>query len=219
MKRSDQLKRTLEGEIATGEIAPGTRLDEESLAKRFGVSRTPVREALHQLASIDLVEMRLKRGAFVKSISFDELLEMFEVMAEMEALSGRWSARRMSHSEEQKLNVALNACEEACESGDSDVYYDKSHLFFEVIYAGTHNEFLARQARRLRQRLEPYRRLQLRVRNRMKHSIEEHRQIAAAIIAGQEDEVEQLLRNHVIFQGDRFGEFVYSLREHQKGTG
>ena len=80
--RAQILRDALEDAIVQGEFAPGQRLDESSLTERFGVSRTPVREALQQLAAVRLVEMIPKRGAFVTRIGLPELVEMFESMSD-----------------------------------------------------------------------------------------------------------------------------------------
>ena len=84
-KHAVQLAKVLEDEIATGELSPGTRLEEVALADRFGVSRTPIREALHLLSASGLIDLRPRRGAVVACLSLERLLQMFEVMAEMEA--------------------------------------------------------------------------------------------------------------------------------------
>ena len=88
-RRAEVLRQRLEREIFSGALLPGERLDESGLARRFGVSRTPVREALLQLASAGLIEMRPRQGAVVAAITVQQLLQMFEVMADMEALCAR----------------------------------------------------------------------------------------------------------------------------------
>ncbi len=87
--------RQLEAEIAEGRIEPGTRLDEQEVAARFGVSRTPVREAFRLLAADDLVELRGRQGAAVRVIGVHTLIEMFQVMGELEGLCARLAARRL----------------------------------------------------------------------------------------------------------------------------
>ena len=94
--RTDRLVRALSDEIVAGRLGPGARLDEQSLADRFGLSRTPVREALGQLAAIGLVEKRPHRGVVVAAFTVERMMHMFEVMAELEALCARLAARRMS---------------------------------------------------------------------------------------------------------------------------
>ena len=91
---SERLRESIEEEIATGRLPPGSRLDEVDLAARFGVSRTPVREALNLLLGEGLIESGLRRGAVVAQITPQRLLEMFEVMAELEAMCARLAVRR-----------------------------------------------------------------------------------------------------------------------------
>src|SRR5437016_10839463 len=90
--RSGELRERIEEKIATGELRPGSRLDENELAAEFDVSRTPIREALIQLASVGIVQIRPRRGAIVPELSPHRLVEMFEVMAELEAMCGRLAA-------------------------------------------------------------------------------------------------------------------------------
>jgi DNA-binding GntR family transcriptional regulator len=206
------LKDEIENEIITGRFQPGERLDEVSLAERFGVSRTPIREALHALAASGLIEVRPHRGAIVAEVSPERLFEMFEVMAEMEAACGRLAARRMTEPEHRELDAAHAACGVAETNGDSDRYYYDNERFHFSIYDGSHNRFLAEQAKMLHRRLQPYRRLQLRVRNRMTTSYREHGEIAAAIKAGKGEEASDMLRQHVLVQGERFADLVSSLR-------
>jgi DNA-binding GntR family transcriptional regulator len=210
-ERVIELVRILEQEIVTGVLEPGHRLDETTLAARFGVSRTPVREALNQLASTGLVEVRPRRGAAVAAPGLKELLEMFEVMAELEGLCGRLAARRMSGEERSALETAHEACRICAERDDSDGYYGANVAFHEAIYAGCHNRFLAEQTRALRNRLSPYRRLQLRRVNRIDESFAEHEAVLAAILEGQADEADRLLQSHVTVQGGSFADFVANL--------
>src|SRR5262249_54897916 len=121
--RAERLREAIEDSIATGAFAPGMHLDETELAQRFGVSRTPLREALIQLSSIGIVAMRPRRGAVVAEVPPQRLLEMFEVMAELEAMCGRLAARRMSRDDHAALLEAHEACEAASRAEDADDYY------------------------------------------------------------------------------------------------
>ena len=208
---SEPLAMRIEENIATGTYAPGKRLDESELAREFEVSRTPVREALIQLAGVGLVEMRPRRGAIVADVKPNRLVEMFEVMAELEAMCGRLAARRITKAEQSALTQAHRACEKARDDSDPDAYYHLNEVFHRTIYAASHNEFLSEQATALHRRLRPYRRLQLRVRNRMTTSFSEHGQIVDAILAGDEDLAADRLRKHVVVQGERFADLVASL--------
>jgi DNA-binding GntR family transcriptional regulator len=213
--RSGELREKLEEEIATGALRPGARLDESELAQRFSVSRTPIREALIQLASMGILEMRPRRGAIVPELSPRRLVEMFEVMADLEAMCGRLAARRMLEVEHRALLQAHAGCEAARNSGDADAYYLKNEVFHHVIYAGSHNSFLSEQASILHRRLRPQRRLQLRVRDRMANSFAEHEKIVEALLAGDADLTGERLREHVVVQGERFADLMALLHRVQ----
>lgn len=213
MRMADKLREKIEEQIATGELPPGCPLDEATLVEAHGVSRTPVREALIQLASDGLIEIRPRRGAVVASIGPAGLIEMFEVMAELEAMCGRLAARRMTEDERANLQAAYEACEAAGAAQDTDSYFYCNEQFHAAIYAGSHNKFLCEQAFQLHRRLRPYRRLQLRVRKRMAVSLKEHKSILRFIAAGDADSAAIALRAHVVVQGERFGDLLASLSE------
>ena len=213
-----RLRDRIEDRIATGIYAPGERLEETTLAEHFGVSRTPVREALQQLAAGGLVELRGRRGAIVSAPDPARLMEMFDVMAELEAMCGRLAARRLVAEDEAALNATLRTCSEAAASGDPDAYYYENERFHRAIYAASGNRFLADQAMTLHKRLAPFRRLQLRVRNRMKTSQREHEGILAAIVDGEAGLAAERLRAHVAIQGERFGDLVASLEKATMGA-
>jgi DNA-binding GntR family transcriptional regulator len=126
-------------------------------------------------------------------------------------MCGRLAARRMSAAEHAQLLEAHRACSIAYEARDPDDYYYRNEVFHHAIYAGSHNHFLAEQARALSRRLRPYRRLQLRVRDRMQHSFGEHDAVVNAIIDGDGQKAADLLRSHVAVQGQRFTDLVASL--------
>ena len=167
---SATLREQIEEMIAVGVYKPGQHLDETELAARFGVSRTPIRETLIQLASMGLVVIRPRRGAIVAELGPQQLVEMFEVMSELESTCGRLAARRMTPEEQKALLAAHEACQAAMQAHEPDDYYYKNEVFHEAIYAGSHNQFLIEQTRNLYRRLRPYRRLQLRVRDRLANS-------------------------------------------------
>lgn len=210
-KRSDELREAIEEKIVIGEFEPGMRLDEVQLAERFGVSRTPLREALIQLASSGLIELRARRGAIVTEPSAQRLLEMFEVMAELEAMCGRLAARRISPAELANLQQAHEDCAAFSDGSDLDAYYYANERFHAAIYAASHNAYLSEQADRLHRRLRAYRRLQLRVRDRLASSFREHEAVVAAIRAGDGELAAQHLREHLLVQGERFTDLLASV--------
>jgi DNA-binding GntR family transcriptional regulator len=209
--RAEVLREAIEDKIATGAFPPGMHLDESQLARMFGVSRTPLREALIQLSSMGIVIVRPRRGAVVADVTPQRLLEMFEVMAELEAMCARLAARRMSDSDQAELLKAHRACEAACLAADPDDYYHKNERFHCAIYAAAHNGFLVDQALLLQRRLRPYRRLQLRVRNRMAASFNEHVHVVEALLRGDAEAAAGRLRQHILVQGERFTDLLVLL--------
>lgn len=210
-KRSLAVLEQIEERIVDGRYPPGMKLDEVTLAKDFGVSRTPIRETLIQLSSSGMVELRPRRGAVVADASPHRICEMFEVMAELEAMCGRLAARRITAEEETALLAAHRACQRARDTGSSDEYFARNEVFHQVIYRAAHNAFLAEQAALLQRRLRPFRRLQLRIRNRVNTSFDEHQAIVDALTAGNGEKASKLIRDHVIVQGERYGDLVASI--------
>ncbi len=208
---SERLRESIEEEIATGRLLPGTRLDEVELATRFGVSRTPIREALRLLLGEGLVEMRPQRGAVVAQATPQRLIEMFEVMAELEGMCARLAARRLTEQEMTEIEAAHDACRGSAAARDADAYFYANERFHYAIYAASHNTFLFEQASALQRKLRPYRRLQLRVRNRPQRSFEEHQAIVDALREGDADKAVQSIRAHVVVQGERFADLIASL--------
>ncbi|MBP1851592.1 GntR family transcriptional regulator [Rhizobium halophytocola] len=207
-----KLRDEIENGIITGGFEPGERLDETQLATRFGVSRTPIREALMQLSAIGLVEIRPRRGAVVVDPGPQYVFEMFEVMAELEGMAGASAARRHTPEDREALIQAHERCKAAAISRDSDAYYYENETFHHAIYTASHNRFLGEQCVTLHRRLRPYRRLQLRVGNRMNTSFDEHGAIVDSILAGESETARQRLRAHIVVQGDRFGDLVAHIQ-------
>lgn len=208
---ADDLRLRLEEEILSGELAPGDRLDETKLAERFSVSRTPVREALQQLATEKLVVLRPRQGAVVAAVTVQELLQMFEVMAELEALCAGLAARRMTPEERAELEASHKRCAELAEKGDVDAYYEENRVFHETLYTGSHNEFLEKMTSSTRNRLSPYRRFQLHHPGRIRRSLQEHASVVEAVLAGEAEQATECMRGHVSIQGDVFSDLVSAL--------
>ncbi|MFT4012803.1 MAG: GntR family transcriptional regulator [Paracoccus sp. (in: a-proteobacteria)] len=208
-----RIRNALENAVVEGVYQPGQRLDPEALEREFGVSRTPVREALRQLEASGLVRVQPKRGTFVTEWSAGELAERFEVMAEIEASCGRLAARRITEAELAAFEKVHAECRRMAEANQVDAYYVKNSEFHHCLYRATHNAFLAQEAGRLHAMLQPYRRMQLQVRNRIGRSFAEHDAILAAIRAGDGEAAAETLRQHVIVQGDRFHDLIAALRQ------
>ena len=211
-KRSDIIAKQLEELIFDGTFRDGERLDEVQLSDRFSVSRTPVREALLRLAQSGLVEHLPRRGVFVRQPGPMELLEMFEVMAELEAACARFAASRISDAAIADLNETNERCNAAVAENDTEEYYRENEQFHAILYRESGNSFLEQECLRLQRRLQPFRRTQLRLRGRLKQSMREHEMIVSALEEGDGPKAAEALRGHVAVQGEKFHHLMASLK-------
>jgi DNA-binding GntR family transcriptional regulator len=211
-RRADIIADKLEERIFNGTYSDGDRLDEVRLAEQFSVSRTPLREALQRLARSGLVELIPRRGAFVRQPGPVELMEMFEVMAEIEAVCGRLAAKRISDEALTELHDANTKCQAAVEAQDPDSYYIENERFHKIIYRESGNGFLEAETGNLHRRLQPFRRQQLRLRGRMAQSMSEHRAIVEALERGDSETAANALRGHVAIQGEKFHSLMAILK-------
>jgi len=156
------VRRHLGDAILNGAYAPGSRLEEAALALEFGVSRTPVREALHQLAAAGIVTIRPNAGAVVLAVDGDRLPMLLEAIVEMETLLTRLAAARLPLAERLKLRAALADCGTAVAADDLDRYVAGNRLFHEVIVKGAQNPDLQSAVTALRIRAAPFRKAQFR---------------------------------------------------------
>ena len=208
---SAKIRDSLEQRIVEGELSNGKRLDETELSDFYGVSRTPVREALQRLAESGLAEHQPRRGTFVRSPSLSQLVEMFEVMAELECMAIRLAARRATSNDIDALEKDNETCRAAVAANDTKKYYEINARLHGRIYQMSGNSFLANEARRLHDRLRPFRRLQLRVRGRMEESMAEHDIILAALRDGDADRAMETMKKHITIVGVRFNDLVSSF--------
>lgn len=206
---ADRIAAELEGLTLMRDRGDGARLDEARLAVRFGVSRTPVREALHLLVSAGLVGHRPRRGVFVRSPGPIELMELLEFMPELEAPCGRLAARRLTENGLCELIAANAQCEATTNPAD---YCSANEVLHQLIYEQSGNRALRDGALRLKKRLRSCRRMQLHLRGRMAQSLEEHRAVIAALGAGDTERAAEAPRNHLAVQGDRFHRLLAQMR-------
>jgi DNA-binding GntR family transcriptional regulator len=211
---SETVRLAIEREIFEGVLPPGAALDEESIARRFDVSRTPVREAMLQLVQSGLVEKRPRQGAFVAKTDVRHMIQMFEVMSELEGVCGKLAARRMSAAERAELEATHKQSAAALKAGDDASYYALSRKFHLEVIGGTHNDVLIEMTNKLGVLLVPYRRFQLRYPGRPEANLRDHDDIFRAIMNGDSDEAYALFRKHTTVQGDVLADFISQPVEH-----
>jgi DNA-binding GntR family transcriptional regulator len=192
------IHQAIANDIVHGRLLPGTALDETSIAAMFGVSRTPIREAIRQLEAIGLVEARAQRGAIVATLSDQQLDDLFAVMAEVEALCARWSAIAMTAGERRHLLALQVESARFVSDGRREAYVEFNTRFHEAIYRGAHNGFLAELALNVRKRCAPFRRAQFEALGRLAKSHAEHGAVVTAIQRGDADLAATEMRAHII---------------------
>lgn len=201
----------LEQEILRGIRKPGDRLDERQLAESFGVSRTPVREALQRLSASGLVVSRGRQGMQVSKLAVADLLDVFSVVAELEALAAAQAARRIQPRQKEQLQTTQAACTAATEAKDAEAFYLANIDFHEVISQASHNRALQDHLRRLTVKTAPYRHIITYQPERMKASIEEHVTIMEAILAGDSTAASKAMRAHVTLLGEGLSDLIHYL--------
>ncbi|SNS17551.1 GntR family transcriptional regulator [Tropicimonas sediminicola] len=197
-----QVESQIEQDIVEGVFLPGDRLDEEELAARLNTSRTPIREALRTLASIGLVAVRPRSGATVSRPTMSEVIDLFEVVAEMEAFAARLAATRATDAELRTVAEMHDACEREAGTGDAQRYFDANGHFHRSIWEGAHNPMLVEQIRIVDRRVSPYRRQITFHPGRQSSSQTEHRQIADALAARDAEAAAEAMRDHVMILSD-----------------
>jgi DNA-binding GntR family transcriptional regulator len=183
--------------IVSGDVQPGAALDETGLANEFDVSRTPVREALRQLASSGLVEQRAHRSAIVTKPDEETLAGMFAVMGHLEGLCARLCAILMRAPERHGLEAMHDAMGAMVRAGDKAAYTIANDAFHGLIYDGARNGYLAEITRATRMRVQPFRRAQFEALGRLAASHAEHGEVVEAILRGNGEAAESAMRAHL----------------------
>lgn len=206
--RAHLVRTTLEREIISGALTPGEMLDEERLAARFGVSRTPVREAIMQLTQDGLVQKEAGRGTKVVKLDVHRLIQVFETTSELEGLCARLAARRIGKRELADLTENHRLAGIALERGQDDEYAHLGRQFHYMVIGASHNDFLIETANRIALHTLPYRRFQLRCDGRAQANQNDHGRILQAIAEGNADQAHALMCGHASVQGDVLAEYI-----------
>jgi DNA-binding GntR family transcriptional regulator len=204
----DQMVRAIADHIVTGALKPGDKLDEVSLALRFEVSRTPIREALGQLGAMGLVDRRPNRGAIVTVVTQDHLSSMFESMAELEGICARFSAERMTPDERRAIERGHQASARLVHLGAEEDYEAYNTEFHTRLYLGAHSKHIYELTTATRNRLAPFRRAQFRLPGRLAKSWDEHDAIVTAIMRGDAAAAGAAAKAHVSIVSEASAVFV-----------
>ncbi|MBN9888888.1 GntR family transcriptional regulator [Salipiger abyssi] len=195
IRTAEHIYDLLVAEIVSGQIAPGAQLAEQPLAARFGVSRTPVREALHRLEQAALAERGARRAFVVRRMAPGDLAELFEAAGELESALAALAAHRMTEIERQGL---LALCDEGDGCDDPERYSTLNARFHDAIKAGARNAVLAATLDDLNLRTRAWRAANFREEHsRLASSRAEHRALAEGIRAQDAETTRRLMRGHV----------------------
>lgn len=182
--------------ILSGEVAPGSKLNEMAIAERLGVSRGPLREAFRLLEESGLIRQEKNRGAFVREVDLQEASEIYEVRTGLDATAGLLLATRITPEQVALLRGLISRMQQASATGDVDAFHHLNLSFHDQIVAMTGNRCLLETYRRLVKLLTLFRRRNLLAPKAIPAFAEEHAAIVDALAAGQGDLAAERLRAH-----------------------
>lgn len=193
----DRVFEKLRQAIITGELQPGERLVERTLAEQLGVSRTPVREAISMLELEGLLTYLPKTGAVVSRVSDAEVLEIYQIRAVLEGLAARLAAENITGDGAKKLIAKLETIEKAVQQGDTSALEQAHQEFNDIIYRAAASPRLYNMITTLVDYVRCYTKVGYSQPGRIKAASQEHRQLVDAIVAQNGPQAEGLARDHI----------------------
>lgn len=196
----DEVATRLRAMLFARQLAPGEWIDEKALAANWQISRTPLREALKVLAAEGLVELVPQRGCRVVELSDDDADQLFPVMALLEGRCAHEATRNATPADLAQLRRLHDELERHAAAADRDGYYRANHEFHTLVQRLARNRWLDRATGDLRQFLRLMRGRQLKLPGRIVDSINEHRVLIAAMLAGDAERAERSMHDHLMAQ-------------------
>jgi DNA-binding GntR family transcriptional regulator len=196
----EQVASRLRERIYDGLLPAGEPIDEPALCALFGISRTPLREALKVLDREGLVELVPRRGCVVRSLSMEDLAELFPVIAVLEGLCAREAVTRCTEGDLAELETMHQALEEYAAAHDLNAYYDQNYRIHEAIQTLAGNRWLRRVTADLRRILRLARHEQLKQSGRLQESLSEHRGLMDAFRQKAPELADQRMQRHLCNQ-------------------
>ncbi len=210
------LKQSIIEQISHGQLTPGTQINEQALAEVHGLSATPIREVILALENDGLLERRSRGGVWVREYNVEELLGMVELHAELEALSAKYAAKRITSRQGEALEATVMACEEfvngLADKRYSDDYYALNLEFHNALFDACGNQVLVKEVTRFGVGLIPYFRARHRLRDSLTRSAKEHRDIYEAVLDGHQALAQERMFQHVMLTNDIALDVLNSLR-------
>lgn len=196
----DVVFNTLREAILKGDLVPGERLMENTLAEKMGVSRTPIREAIRKLELEGLVTMVPRKGAEVAKITEKDIRDLLEVRATLEALAVRLACERMSDETIEKLNILKEEFARAAKKKDVNLIIRKDVEFHDAIFSSTGNDKLIQIVSNLREQIYRFRVKYIQEMPDYQVLIDEHEEIVENIKNGDIKAAEKMAINHIANQ-------------------
>jgi DNA-binding GntR family transcriptional regulator len=193
-----QVAEQLRTRILSHELAPGSWIDEQALTSEYGISRTPLREALKVLAAEGLVQLKPRRGCYVAEVSDRDVDEVFPVMAVLEAKVAEEATRRATNADFSRLQAIHDDLERYAESGDVELYFDANQRFHLALQEIAGNSYLQQIIDDARKLIKLVRHDSLLQSGRVTQSLLEHRGILEAILARDADLAARRMHQHLL---------------------
>ena len=212
-RTADKLISDIRKEVSSGILKPGDQLEVNALAERFGVSRTPIREAIRTLVESGVLETRPRKGSFVRVLSAKQLLDLFQVAAELEGMACRLAALSLTKENVEAIERGLAKCIQAAEVQNNAEYAMANLDFHTAIHNASGNDWLIEQLRQLQINLNSYRTMPYEIRGRLNKSTDEHKIICDAILSGDGEHACNLMRDHMMLQGKRLPSIIATLEQ------
>ncbi|MCO5731335.1 GntR family transcriptional regulator [Rhizobium sp. SSA_523] len=210
----DHVHRNLRAAIIAGKFAPDEKVNERQLAEQFGVSTTPIKEALRQLESEGLVEALPRRGVIIRfNMGWAE--EMILARAALESMIGHLAAKRVSDEACRAIEATVRLMETATVSGNADELIALNESFHEQIHRASRCDYLARLIERQQFYDASIRRVIHSDPAERERALGEHRDIAQAIVEKNADRAERCMRDHVVRSGDIYLSIVFGKKEEE----
>lgn len=183
--------------IESGELAPGTRLNETELCEDMGVSRTPLREAVRSLATEGLIELQPNRGAIVSVVTEEDVTEILPIMASLEGLGGRLAATHMEPAKIIQVRQIHDQMISHYKNNDMEKYFETNRLIHELISEGSGNQTLVDTLQSLSAKVHRARFTSQMTRESWDMALSEHEEIIAALEERDPDRLENILIQHL----------------------
>jgi DNA-binding GntR family transcriptional regulator len=199
---SDRIFEIMEEAILSGSIRPGERIIETELAKKLGISKSPVREALKKLEGEGIVQLVPRKGFFVRNIDRKSIDDLCDVMFIIELAAARLSLKKKTEAVCKKIDEILDQMKRHLRTRDYASYVLANRQFHGLFYDLTENEWILKISQMFFKEADMLRSLSLYTSDRFSRSIEEHDAIADAYKKGDEERLERAVKKHLIMFRD-----------------